>query len=822
MPHPATNLYEKLGAFYLGKTYDPDASRITDELLLYKAADLTTHAVCVGMTGSGKTGLCVGLLEEAAIDGVPALVIDPKGDIANMLLTFPGLKPADFRPWIDEQAAARKGATPDEYAASRADLWRKGLADWGQSGERIQRLRDAADLAIYTPGSSAGLPLRVLRSFESPPPAVLHDADALRERISSTVAGVLGLLGVDADPVTSREHMLLSMILDHAWRAGRDLDFASLIAEVQTPPFDKVGVLELDSVLPPKARFDLAMRLNTLIASPTFNAWTQGDPMDINALLSTPQGKPRVSILSIAHLSESERMFFVTVLLNEFVSWVRSQSGTSSLRALLYMDEVFGYFPPVAEPPSKRPMLTLMKQARAYGVGVVLATQNPVDLDYKGLSNAGTWFLGRLQTERDLARVLDGLEGASASASARFDRARIETLLAGLKSRVFLMHNVHDDGPTLFHTRWVMSYLRGPMTRDHIRTLMDPRKQAAADQAATPGTAPGPTKPAPAARVSKPPVPPGVEQRYLPPIETPGKGEQLVYAPAVLGSISLHYVRVAAKVDQWQDAALLAPLDDETSEDQAWSAAVRIDPEALDLIEDAEPDASYTDLPTWSLDPGQDAAWQRSLKSHAYRALAQPVWRCASLKIYSDLGEPRRDFAARARQLYREQRDQTLDKLRRKYQPKLEKLDDRIRKAEQRVEVETSQWRGAGLDSAVSIGASLLSSFFGGRRKSMSTAVNKANRAVRQRGDIGRAKENVQALIEERQALDARFEADIEATASLAFDPDKAITEIPVRPRKSDMTTRPTTLLWLPLAIKPDGSTRPLHDPLIAADSAAT
>ncbi len=290
------------------------------------------------------------------------------------------------------------------------------------------------------------------------------------------MTSLLGLVGVEADPVKSREHILVSTILRVAWTEGRDLDLAGLIQQIQSPPVKRVGVLDVEAFFPSKDRFALAMTLNNLLAAPGFAAWMEGEPLDVQSLLYTPEGKPRVSIFSIAHLGDAERMFFVSLLLNQMVGWMRNQSGTTSLRALVYMDEIFGYFPPVANPPSKQPLLTLLKQARAFGVGVVLATQNPVDLDYKGLSNAGTWFIGRLQTERDKARVLDGLEGAAAGAGGRFDRGKMEETIAGLGNRIFLMNNVHEDAPVVFETRWAMSYLRGPLTRDQIKTLMDGRR----------------------------------------------------------------------------------------------------------------------------------------------------------------------------------------------------------------------------------------------------------------------------------------------------------------------------------------------------------
>ncbi len=438
------------------------------------------------MTGSGKTGLCLSILEEAAIDGVPVIAVDPKGDLGNLLLTFPELAPEDFRPWVNEDDARRKGVSVDQFAADEAAKWTRGLAEWGQDGARIGRLRAASDFAIYTPGSSAGLPLSILRSLDAPPPAFMEDRELFAERVSTTATSLLTLAGIEAEPGRSREHTLLTSILTATWAAGRGVDLAGLIQLIQTPPVQRIGVLELESFFPATDRFGLATAFNNLLASPGFDAWLDGEPLDIDRLLYTAEGRPRVSILSIAHLGDRERMFFVSLLLNELLAWMRAQQGTTSLRALFYMDEVFGFFPPVANPPSKTPLLTLLKQGRAFGLGCLLATQNPVDLDYKGLSNCGTWWLGRLQTERDKARVLDGLEGALASGGGRFDRAYFDRALSGLSSRVFVMNNVHEDAPAVIESRWAMSYLRGPLTRDQIKILMGPRKAAAASQATPP------------------------------------------------------------------------------------------------------------------------------------------------------------------------------------------------------------------------------------------------------------------------------------------------------------------------------------------------
>ncbi len=453
--------YEKLGLFYLGKKYDLPNRTLLPEYVNYDARDLVTHALCVGMTGSGKTGLCLSLLEEAILDDIPIICIDPKGDLGNLLLAFPDLDPKSFEPWIDPSESKRQDKSISEIAQSTAERWKKGLLDWDQPLDRLRAYRDKSDITIYTPGSELGVPLTVLKSFDAPSQEMLQDEETYREKITSSASALLALMGIDADPLSSREHILLSNILDHSWRRGLDLSIEDLIRHIQSPPMSRVGVMDLETFFPVGDRSKLAMSLNNLLASPAFAGWLKGEALDIRNMLYRKDGAPRVSILSIAHLSDAERMFFVTIVLGELLSWMRAQPGTSSLRAIFYMDEVFGYFPPSAKPPSKPPMLTLLKQARAFGLGIVLATQNPVDLDYKGLANMGTWFLGRLQTQRDKDRVLDGLEGASAQQGGAFDRSEMEKALSSLGNRVFLMNNVHDDGPTVFQTRWALSFCAG-------------------------------------------------------------------------------------------------------------------------------------------------------------------------------------------------------------------------------------------------------------------------------------------------------------------------------------------------------------------------
>lgn len=825
--------YEQLGLFYLGKVYDPAKRALQDDLLLYESKDLTTHAVCVGMTGSGKTGLCLALLEEAAIDGIPVIAIDPKGDIGNLLLTFPELRPEDFQPWVDPAEAQRRGVTVEAFAEQTAAQWKKGLADWDQDGGRISRLRKAADLAIYTPGSSAGLPLTVLRSFDAPAAGLAdQDPEAFRDRIAADVSGLLALLGIDADPISSREHILLSNLFDASWRDGKNLDLAGLIRGIQNPPFDKVGVIDLETIYPAKERFTLAMSLNNLIASPGFASWMEGEPLDVGRLLHTAEGKPRVSILSIAHLADRERMFFVTILLNEVLSWARAQPGTSSLRAILYMDEVFGYFPPSANPPSKKPMLTLLKQARAYGLGVVLATQNPVDLDYKGLSNAGTWFLGRLQTERDKARVLEGLEGASAAAGQVFDRGKVEKILAGLGSRVFLMNNVHDDAPVVFQTRWDLSYLRGPLTRDQIRTLTAPRKEPGSAQptaaavrrpeddrtADNPETQADPTPaatPSTAAGSHRPLLPPDVPESFVP-ARGPGRaksGDALLYRPALLGRAQLHFVDKKANVDLWRDVALLKVITDGSLPDDVWdqSQVFEAAENPIELENDPEDGAAFADLPPELNRAKLYVSQAKSLKTHLYREHTLTLFSCAELAAVSTPDESEKDFRVRLTQSSREERDRRIDALRAQYAPKFQALERRRAQARERLDREQAQASKSTLDAVVSAGSSFLKYWMSRKTVSVTnmgratSAAKAAGRAYKQREDVGPAAEVLDQINREILDLDEEFRREAEA-AKLPISPESFTLEaMPVRPRKGDLAVDAVVLAWTPWNVNADG-----------------
>lgn len=786
--------FEKLGAFFLGRRIDPSSGKETEDLVLYDSKDLTTHAVIIGMTGSGKTGLGVGIIEEAALDHIPVIAIDPKGDMANVLLTFPGLSAEEFKPWVNPRAATDAGQSVDEYAAAQAALWKKGLAGWGQDGKRIETLKSSAEFRVYTPGSSAAAPMSVLDSFAAPNDAVMDDADLYRERIQATATGILSLLGEDADPLTSREHILISQILDHEWGEGRGLNLASLIAAIQNPPVTRVGVMDLESFFPEKDRFAFAMKINNLLAAPGFAAWMEGEPLDAERLFYAETGKPRVSVLSIAHLSDDERMFFVTMLLSEVIGWMRAQQGTSSLRAILYMDEMFGYLPPTANPPSKKLFLTLLKQARAYGLGLVLSTQNPVDLDYKALSNAGTWCIGRLQTERDQARIMDGLDGVTGGKP--FDKKAMERTLAGLGKRRFLLHNVHEDEDVVFSTRWVMSYLAGPMTRDQLARLT-------ADQPVD--DEPAETAPKKARKTdAEPVIPPGIEQVYL-----PSDAADVVYYPRVIGQVEYRYANARYGVQTDLDEILYTVEAGKDGID--WDDSEPLDVDARELESDGGANARFAPCPAPILSAKAYAGWERDLKRWFRQAEVLTIYRSADYKLNSDPEETEGEFRARLQQAMSEKRDTEIAKLRKRYASKANTLENRVLRAEQRVEAEQEQATESKLSTALSFGTAILGAVLGRKRISattankVGTAIRKAGSARKQSGDVDRAKETLERAREELAELNERLEAEVD---ELAGDYDAQSVELEervIQAKTTDINVVRVALAWMPYEDSGDG-----------------
>ena len=780
--------FEKLGLFYLGREIDPETKTRSDAPLLYDSSDLVTHGVIAGMTGSGKTGLGIDVIEEAALDGIPVIAIDPKGDLGNLLLTFPRLSAADFSPWVDADEARRAGQNAEGFAAAEAAKWSKGLAEWGQDGTRIERLRAAAEFALYTPGSSAGRPLSIVKSFAAPDPEIVNDADLLQDRVTTAATSVLTLAGVNAEPMRSREHTLVATLFGDAWRGGRDLDLPALITQIQTPPIQKIGVVDLESFFPSKDRFALAMQFNQLLAAPGFGAWLEGEPLDIDRLFYNESGKPRVSVISIAHLDDQERMFFVSLLLNEIVGWMRSQRGTSSLRALVYFDEIFGFLPPVANPPSKGPLLTILKQARAFGMGLVVATQNPVDLDYKALSNAGTWMLGRLQTDRDKARVLDGLEGAAAGAT--LDRSRIDRILSGLGKRQFLLHNVHEQEPVVFETRWTLSYLRGPLGRDEIKTL------SSVPQVPGVPTVPKGLVPRPVPSDSAVPVlDPAIHQLFVP--------GATAYAPALLGVARVSYSDARLGVDDTRMVTVVTPITDGAVAVD-WDRAEIADFTVDYLLKAPPVGATFADLPAAAAKAKNYAAWEKDFSRWLAQSQSIELFKSSRAKVVSALDETERNFRIRLQSEARESRDAALAKVREKYASKLTQIQDRIRRAEQTVQVQSEQATGAKMGAAVSIGATIFGALLG--RKAVSagslgratTAARGMSRVGKESQDVARATENVNALEAQESELQTQLQEDLQAVTADWDLSNEPFERVLIKPKRGGVSIQLVALVWVP------------------------
>ncbi len=791
-----------MAGLQLGFRLDPKRGKAGSDRLTVDSGDLTTHGAIVGMTGSGKTGLAIVMLEEALLNGIPCLILDPKGDMGNLLLTFPDLSPQEFRPWVNEDDARSENLSLDDYAAKTATVWREGLQSQGLGPDRIKALREAADFAIYTPGSESGLPLNVVGSLNAPALSWDTEAETLRDEIEGTVMSLLGLVGIAADPLSSREFVLLSNLIENAWRAGQNLDLGSLIGQVQTPPLRKLGVFDLDTFFPQKDRTALAMKLNALVASPSFAAWGEGQPLHPATLLRTADGKPRAAIVYLAHLSDSERQFVVTLVLSKLVTWMRGQPGTSDLRTLVYMDEVFGFVPPTAEPPAKKPILTVLKQGRAFGVGMVLATQNPVDLDYKVMSNAGIWLVGRLQTERDKARVLEGLKSAAGGT----DVGALDTAIGGLQKRQFLLVSAKSNQPVLFQTRWAMSYLRGPLTKDQIATLM---KDAPRVEAPQPAVAPPVAAAAAEATATTvaPPVASGVTVAYLDP--TAGWAAQVGAVAGgsrlqafVAARVSLRFDDSSAGVDEQQEyEGLYGPLDGGLDLESEHA----VDYDDRDFRPDPPAGGQYV-LP---LAPIAQASFFRDAERDISRRLVDrrslDVFRNRTLKLTSRPGETQEQFLARCDQTSQQAADAEAATIKAKLDAKQAKLQSAVEIAQRRVSELDTESRARQANELIAGAGAVLGALFGGRRSARSitnaigTVASKRGMSATaaERRDTARAKaqqsqdalqEIEQQILDEVQRIDAEWKAKGEAIETLS-----------IRPEAADIRVERLALVWVPV-----------------------
>jgi hypothetical protein len=791
------------GALFLGTAFDPESGKAGERVEL-DSSDLTTHGVIVGMTGSGKTGLAIVMLEEALLAGIPVLVLDPKGDMTNLALTFPDLSPEEFRPWVNESDAAARGLSLDEYATKTAEIWKKGLAAQGIGPDRIRQFRDAAERTIYTPGSTAGVPLNVVGSLRAPPLSWDSEAETLRDEIEGIVTSLLTLAGVDAAPLSSREHVLLSNLVENAWRAGRDLDLGSLIGEIQTPPVRKLGVFEIDAFFPPKERTELALKLNSLVAAPSFSAWGEGAALDPQAMLFTADGRPRAAIVYLAHLSEEERQFVVTLVLSKLVTWMRGQPGTSDLRVLAYMDEVFGFVPPTAAPPAKKPILTVLKQGRAFGVGLVLATQNPVDLDYKAMSNAGTWMVGRLQTENDKSRVLEGLRSAAGGT----DVAVLDEAIGALQKRQFLLVSAKESKPALFSTRWAISYLRGPLTKDQVALLTEDAERPAsaaapagsqAQATAAPPLGEDETSVAPAAAA-------GAVVRYLDPAAPwasslgAAAGGRRLHA-FLAARVSMRYDDSAAGIDETEEfEALYGPLDGGLDLERE----ILVDFDDRDLTADPPSDAAYV-LPTAPIGRASffgDA--EREIRGRLVDRRALEVFRNRALKLTSRPGESRDDFLERCDTAAQAAADQEAAKLTARLEAKKDRLESALELAQRRVEELDVDARSRASNELIAGAGAVLGALLGGRRsaRSITTAISGASsrRGMTQRTSERRrtAEAKVLQKTEDLQELEQELLDEVAEIDEAWKAKAREIESVPIRLEASDLRVTQLALVWVP------------------------
>ena len=784
-------------SFFLGGVIDPVHGERTGEIVHLESHHLTTHGVIVGMTGSGKTGLGVGLLEEALIDGVPCLVIDPKGDMGNLALNFPDFRPEDFRPWIDEGEAIRNGDDPDQVAAQTAATWKSGLHSWHIEPDRLRTMKERSTVTIYTPGSSAGVPLNIIGSLENPGIDFEDNAELLRDEIEGYVSSVLTLADIDADPVSGREHILLSNIIEQAWAAGESLTIEKLIGEIPHPTrIRKLGVFDLDTFFSEKDRMAFAMKLNALVASPSFQSWAAGVPLDIESLLYDGD-KPRAAVMYLAHLSDSERQFVVTLLLSKLVTWMRTQQGTSSLRALVYMDEVFGFAPPSAEPPSKKPILTILKQARAFGVGMVLSTQNPVDLDYKAMSNAGTWMVGRLQTERDKARILEGLTSAAGTTNVDV----FDDMISGLGKRQFVLQSTRRKAPTVFGTRWAQSFLAGPLTREQVGSLTEPMEIPEPERQPSSASETEPEAIPDDAVALMPDVADGVDVSFVtettPWLEIVGAdstGSTLV--PVVAATVDLLYDDQYADVSHTEEfEAIIAPLDDVVTAENLHI----VDHDVRDFT-DSQPSGTGFAIVDEKI---QNKTWWRdlesSLKEYLFRNRSVAVFKNPDLKLYSRVGESESEFAERCRKSAEDAADEAAAALRDKYEDRIERVKDQLRAAERRVdelEVDVSSHKQQEVLGGV---GDLLGSLFGGKRTA--TALKGA---ASRRSQVRRTQERLEtaaAKVADKADDIAELEADLaddilEITAEWE-DKAENIERVEIGLEKTDISVRELRLSWV-------------------------
>lgn len=783
------------GDLYIGR------SPAEDGIITYEADNFTTHGVIVGMTGSGKTGLGIDLIEEALLNGIPCLILDPKGDMGNLALNFPGLQATDFEPWIDEATAKKEGKTIVELAAETAALWETGLAGHDIGPDRMRKLADGSEVTIYTPGSAAGVGLNVLGSMAVPDLDWETQAEIIRDEIEAFVSSLLVLADIESDPVSGPEHIFLSNLIETFWTQGKDLDLATLVGQIPKPPFRKLGVFDVDTFFPEKERMELALKLNGLLASPSFAAWMEGEPMDIERMIGGEA--TRAAVVYMSHLSDSERQFLVTLLLSKMVTWIRTQPGTSELRALIYMDEVFGFAPPTAEPPSKKPILTILKQARAHGVGMILSTQNPVDLDYKAMSNAGTWMIGRLQTENDKRRILEGIE----SASGAVDVKAFDKLISDLGKRQFVLHSTKLPEPVLFGTRWAMSYLAGPLTRDQVSNLMadqrparaaSPRAESPAADTVAPEAVPADDETVPVA----PAVAEGISVRYLDP-GAPWAGEVGAdptgsrYEAGIVATVQLLYDETKADLSHTETyEAVVFPIDEIIDVGEV----TQVDHDDRDFLDEPPQGATFA-MPSQKLHTKTFwSEFERNLETYLVANRPVEIFANTDLGVFSRVGETEEEFRRRCTAAAEDAADAAIAKLRDKYEARIDRVRAEISKAEIRVTELESTAAASKQNELLSGAGDLLGALLGGRRSSnpLGRAASRRAATTKAQARVDSAADRMSDKHQELIELEEQLADEIAEISDRHADMAGQIETLEVGLEKADIQVADLKLVWIP------------------------
>jgi hypothetical protein len=825
---------DKDGFFYLGKEFSIESDKLLDQGYLYDASDLTTHGVVFGMTGSGKTGLCIDLLEEALNEEIPVIIVDPKGDVANLALVFPDQSPGDFKKWVSPAQAQREGKDLDTFAAEVAEKWKNGLNSWGINREDILPLQQKMDLRIFTPGSSAGMPVSIVQGFKAPGAELARDEEGMLEKIRNTVSALLSLLGLSADPLNSQPHILISNIIDHFWRLGRDLSLEELILNIQKPPFQRLGVFEVNKLMDEKERVELAFKINNIVAAPSFRFWKTGMPLSAGRLFEKKAGRVPVNIFYIAHLNDNERMFFLSLLLNEIVDWIRKQPGATDLKYLFYMDEIYGYLPPYPQnPPSKNPLMILMKQARAFGLGVVLVTQNPKDIDYKALTNTGTWFIGKLQAELDRERVMEGLRGILDASGDSLDTTEINNLLSSLKKRVFLVKNVHESGVKLFQTRWAISYLAGPLTREQIKELMLTEKAVQQQRDVLPRVSPPGVGAAqvpshvPSFAPPHPPYspPPTVPSTAPPPIPTagpppvppsmPARSDLLPFAPQADTPIEYLYESSADSRSKFYSPYLYLQGEVIFDDNQLgiyvrkkYFTSVPMEAnidwresqlEETEVEYSSEPDPAVMGFETLKtkLNYSGLRKMQSSFKNYLFSQQVLRLLINRNLKLVSEVDESEGAFRTRCRDVVEKMIDKEIEKLKDTYERKIERLEDRIEREKIKVRKLKKEARSKRTEEFLSIGESVLGIVLGGKSiRGLATAARRRRSTSSASDRVKLGKTKLSQLEEDILQLQEELEDKIADIEDKYYEKADKVEPFDVRLEKEDIIIARQSILW--------------------------